>query len=313
MNTRVSIGLAGLFFVAAFSLAARVEPWFQTWEGSTLRRGGMMQALLGDGRRMFANQLFVKADVYFHNGYYPTIFDNNEAFATVHVAADAGAMEEKNTGDIATFLGPPRDWLDAFGRMFFPSQHTHLDAGDLSEHGHTHNHAGAEGEASAEAVAEIMPWLRMSVDLDPNHVESYMVAAFWLRERMHRMDDAEQFLREGLRANPNSYELLYEMGRLLYDGRHDAERARQMWFLALQRWGKQESGKADPDVFMLRSILSELSKLEENEGNFDVARQYLVNAGKTSRDPNLYTQRIAEIDARQKAASSAQSRNPPQP
>ena len=33
------------------------------------------QVLLGDGRKLFANHFFVKADVSFHSGYYPSIFD----------------------------------------------------------------------------------------------------------------------------------------------------------------------------------------------------------------------------------------------
>ena len=37
---------------------------------------------MGDSRRLFANQFFVEADVYFHSGYYPTIFDTPEAERT---------------------------------------------------------------------------------------------------------------------------------------------------------------------------------------------------------------------------------------
>jgi len=33
--------------------------------------------LLGDGRRLFANHFFIMADVYFHSGYYPSVFDRN--------------------------------------------------------------------------------------------------------------------------------------------------------------------------------------------------------------------------------------------
>ncbi len=38
-------------------------------------------------------------------------------------------MKGKNTGDETGFLGPPRNWIDAFGRQFFPSVHTHLSEG----------------------------------------------------------------------------------------------------------------------------------------------------------------------------------------
>ena len=38
--------------------------------------------------------------------------------------------------------------------------------------------------------------------------ETYTVTAYWLRERMGKVDEAEQFLREGLRENPDSYEFM---------------------------------------------------------------------------------------------------------
>ena len=44
-------------------------------------------------------------------------------------------------------------------------------------------------------------------------------AAFWLRTQLHREDEAVRFLREGWRANPDSYAILLELGRLFYQNR----------------------------------------------------------------------------------------------
>lgn len=284
-----------LFFVAAFALGTRVDPWFQSWQGSALRQGNVMQALLGDGRRMFANHFFAKADAYFHSGYYPTVFDNREAFQTAHMAADAGALEEKNAGDEHEFLGPPHDWIEALGRKFYPSEHTHLDEGGACDHDHDSDHVHEHAESAGGTEREILPWLKLSVELDPSRVESYVVAAYWLRERLGRVDEAEQFLREGLRANPDSYEILYEMGRSAFESRKNPERARRLWHLALRKWERAEAGKAEPDYFMLRNILSMLSRLEEESGHFDLARHYLENAAKTAPDPSLYDRRLKAL------------------
>jgi ABC-type transport system involved in multi-copper enzyme maturation permease subunit len=35
----------------------------------------LIQVLLGDGRQVLANHMFTQADVYFHSGYYPSVFD----------------------------------------------------------------------------------------------------------------------------------------------------------------------------------------------------------------------------------------------
>ncbi len=292
---------SAVLFSAAFTVVTQVEPWFQTWAGFTSRQGNVLQALLGDSRRMFANHFFVKADAYFHKGYYPTVFDNRESFQTAHVAADAGALEEKNTGDGCAFLEPPRDWIDAFGRRFYPSEHTHMGEGAGGEE-HDHDHE-QEHEPSTDEVREILPWLRMSVELDPHRVESYVVAAYWLRERMDRVEEAEQFLREGYRENPESYELLFEMGRIAFESRHDHPRARMLWQLATDKWHKSEARKTEPDRFMLRQIMSSRAHLEEAEGKWDQALEFLNVAKAAASVPDMYDIRIKSIT--EKAAASA--------
>ena len=51
----------------------------------------VLNVLLGDGRHLFANQFFVQADVSFHSGYYPSIFDQAHAPKdTSHLTAKEG-------------------------------------------------------------------------------------------------------------------------------------------------------------------------------------------------------------------------------
>ena len=69
---------------------------------------------------MFANQFFVQADVSFHSGYYPSIFDQARAAAqdTRHLTAKEGEPAEEEHEKRMQFLGPPRDWIERFGRHF---------------------------------------------------------------------------------------------------------------------------------------------------------------------------------------------------
>src|SRR3984885_16381936 len=136
--------------VFCFGLAANLQPQFQSLENSRRQSDNFFSLLLGDSSRMFANSFFVKADEYYHSGYYPTIFDNNEAFKTPHMAEDTGAVASKNHGDETSFMGPPRNWVDSFARLFIPNRHTHLDEG------------GAAGDLSnSSEVREILPWLKL--------------------------------------------------------------------------------------------------------------------------------------------------------
>src|SRR6266566_2113020 len=200
-STRIwLLAFCGLF-VICFGLAANLDLWFQSWQGNRTKSTDALSVMLGDGTRMFATHFFVKADAYFHSGFYPTVFDNREAFQTPHMAEDSGTVGGRNQGDEKGFLGKPRDWIDGFSRQFFPSTHTHLDEGGAS---------GDLGQTSD--VREILPWLRLSAELNPNDIRTYTVTAYWLRDRLNKPAEAEQFLRDGLQANPGSYEILFELG-----------------------------------------------------------------------------------------------------
>ncbi|MCX6887790.1 MAG: hypothetical protein NTX27_22450, partial [Verrucomicrobia bacterium] len=67
-----------LLAATALTLATCLQPRAKTWA----RQGdseNVFKALLGDTRRLFSNHFFVKADVSFHSGYYPSIFDQASA------------------------------------------------------------------------------------------------------------------------------------------------------------------------------------------------------------------------------------------
>jgi tetratricopeptide (TPR) repeat protein len=281
-----------LLVVVAVSLATALEPWFQNWSGSRTKSGDLLQVALGDSRRMFARHFFTKADVYFHNGYYPTIYDDRKGFEEGHVgeAAHGHGGEEEEAED---FLGKPKDWIDRFGRNFYPARHTHLgESGcghsccqrarenkghdDNCEHkghekGHHHDQE-ATGKSGAER--ELLPWFRLSAELDPQRIETYVIASYWLRTQLNQVDEAEAFLREGLRANPGDYELLFELGRMSHENRKDVTRARNILELALKNWREREGAKPEPNVFLGGQILNQLALLEREQHNYPRAIEH---------------------------------------
>jgi tetratricopeptide (TPR) repeat protein len=276
-----------LLFVAllvfCFGLAAHLEPEFQAMRLSRAN-GDVFNVLLGDSRAMFANHFYVKADEYYHSGYYPTIFDNRANFETPHMAEDTGAVNSKNHGEEDSFMGPPRDWIDAFGRHFFPDRHTHLDEG-----GPTDDLSGSDN------VREILPWLKLSADLDPDNVQTYTVTAYWLRTRMHKNAEAEAFLHEGLRNNPDSYEILFELGRLYDESYHDTKRARNVWEAAVRKWLALTPQAQKENKLIFEQITTHLGQLEENAGNFQKATDWFQAAQKVSLTPQLLQKKIDEL------------------
>jgi tetratricopeptide (TPR) repeat protein len=272
------------------SLATWLEPWFQTWAGNRAKSANVLSVALGDGRKLFASHFFAKADAYFHSGFYPTIFDNREAFQTPHVAADAGAASSHNQGDESGFLGKPRDWIDAFSRQFFPSTHTHLDEGGAE------GRAGAPGdEAETAKVREILPWLRLAAELDPEQPQTYVVASYWLRTRLGKVDEAEEFLREGLRYNLGDPEILWELGQIYSQNRNDPEHAGNVWEWALRNWRAKESAAAEPNLLLYAQLLGNLAKLEEDRKNYSKAIDYVTQLQEVSPNKASLQEWIKEL------------------
>jgi tetratricopeptide (TPR) repeat protein len=266
-----------LLLSACVALATVLQPLAASWDPQA-ESGGILKLLLGDSRRLLADQFMEQADVSFHSGYYPSIFDERKApKETAHLTSKEGSPEAEAHEKEMNFMGPPRDVIERFGRNFLITEHTHLEGGN---------------------EREILPWLRISAELDPHRIDTYTVASYWLRNSLGRVDDAEQFLREGLRNNPGSYELWYELGLLYYDNRNDVARARNAWELALKYWQKDEPSQKEPDLIGFERIVIRLANLEERSGNLPRAIEYFKLALKTSPNPDVLQQQIHALQER---------------
>jgi tetratricopeptide (TPR) repeat protein len=290
MKTSPHLVLA-LALTACFTLATGLEPRAATWSNRS-KSDNVFSVLFGDGRRLFANQFFTMADVYFHSGYYPSIFDLREEGTKEIVAESHGHTDSAEDELKEDFLGRPKDWIDRFGRHFHITQHLHLEHGD---------------------EREILPWLRLAADMDPQKIETYTVGSFFMREHLNQPREAEAFLREGLRNNPDSYEILFELGRLYNENYHDTDRARNVWQLALRRWMQQDSALQKENQLGLDEITVNLAHLEEGAGNYEDAVRWFQAAQKASPTPDALQQQIEEIKKKMAVQTNAPAAAPRQP
>jgi hypothetical protein len=262
-----------LALTCCVSLATWVQPKLEGFRKDG-RGDSFWDATLGEFRVLVSAQLFTKADMYLHAGYYPTIFDQAQMHEEKHIAQRPDEADHSSEGPTSEdhqhehetpqvggeakpdygFMGPPKDWVDRLGRNFYPSRHIH--------------------PKSAAESSEVFPWLRFSATLDPHRVETYSVAGYWLRQHMGRPAEAESFLREGWRNNPDSPEILLELGRAYEANGKDADRIRNLWHLALTKWEKQEAGNKEPDYVLKMQILANLIRFEEKAGNAEKASSY---------------------------------------
>lgn len=296
MKTLRPILLLGLLAAAAFTLATAVEPYFRELNSARTDEGAFTK-LLGDGRRMFSGQAVEMADVYLHSGFYPSIFD--ERGKTAPKAIHASESHETHDADDhehhkhdaeghcvhdddrveaheedMDFMGTPRDWLEGFIRRFRITEHTHLENGD---------------------EREIMPWLKLAIELNPQALETYIDTAYWLRVRLGRTEDARKILREGIRNNPRSYELLFEMGALYEQADKDDVKARNIWLAALRLWQNLDDAAKTENRNYGAKIAVNLGQLETRAGDYARALQHYEIAKAYSPSPQAIEARIAEV------------------
>ena len=272
MKAATSLIFAVLALVA-FSLATQLDLAATGWSRAD-RSGNFLGLMFGDGRKLLGNQFFTMADVYFHSGYYPSVFDQKAEGQKEIIAASHGKKEDEEDEKNEDFLGKPKDWVDAFGRNFKITQHTHLEAG---------------------REREILPWLRLAAELDPNKIETYTVGAFFLREHLHRADQAEAFLREGLRHNPSSCELLFELGRLYRDHNHDSDHTRNVWHLAVNRYLALKPDEQKESRIVFEEIAVNLGQLESDAGRYEDAINWFRAGQQVAVNPGALQDRIEAV------------------
>ena len=262
------------------------------WSASRGHADNLLAMTLGDARRMFANQFLSEADVYFHSGYYPSIFDEAQATRKSHLAETASqpghGHEHAHEDEISFLENRPRDWIEKFGRNFFVAEHTEL--------------SGAE-------TRELLPWLRLSAELNPTNSLTYTLGAYLLRQHVHKPNEALEFLREGLSVNTSSFEILYELGRLFDEDFHDARRAENLWEKALEKWEATEGKNPEPDVTAYRETLTHLATSKEKSGNISEAIVYLSRVKKISPSPDAIQKRIDDLQQNSAAPTKSPSQN----
>lgn len=111
-------------------------------------------------------------------------------------------------------------------------------------------------------VKEIMPWLWLSIRMDPSNVETYLTASFWLAHECGRPDLAHMVLAEARWANSFNYKTALEDACLyLKDG--NTGEAGKLFESALAFWpgtGEQDSDDARRDkarILLYRALIFE--------------------------------------------------------
>jgi len=212
---------------------------------------------LGEAKNLVADLTYLKADEYYHGG-----------------------VRHKNLEPHVCLL---RDKEEQIGRKGLvkdlPHLHKHADenegetektcifnilpriGGEISIHQHRHLHG--------EEEKEVVPWLYYSVKLNPHNIEAYVIGAYWVGSRLGKVDEALKFLREGMKYNPNAWQIYSEMGNLYFTEKQDYPQSIRFYSKAELLMNEENCDKFD-----MSHVLTFLGASYEKTGRADKAIEY---------------------------------------
>ncbi|MBU0477346.1 tetratricopeptide repeat protein [bacterium] len=148
--------------------------------------------------------------------------------------------------------------------------HCHIleeaDMGEHTQHKHEHNHKEIEHRHKLEynrldklfakleynlkpnitehlhskRENELMPWFKLATIFNPHHVRAYAVGGYWLAFRLGKLDEAIKFMAEGIKNNPDSYQIAEEMGIVYFSKLKDYKKAQYYFERALKSQAKMD-------------------------------------------------------------------------
>lgn len=206
----------GVFII--LGVAGRAVQSVAETAGNPSRRSGLNAhesqagaSLLGQFRTNASAWLWLKADLYLHNGVETRPMTDAEAAAGEESIRDGDGWHE-SVGDpsrlVTTVPDARRDFRGILGSLERETQAFR----DLQ--GHTHREA-----------SESLPLFRLMTWLDPGFVPGWTTGAMILAGEPKGTDLAIRFLTEGLASNPQSIAIRVDLARLHLAARGDARTA----------------------------------------------------------------------------------------
>lgn len=203
-HTCYMFAFAGLFAIAALrpSIVSGAR-WEADVDDSVREQvnSSSFAAILGEIRASAADLMWVKTERYLHSGVAFTGHLDEDAMArTGEVAVKHDHEHEEHDGCGPTLIpDASRDYRGFVGtlhREIHPWQDEHTE----------HAHSGSD---------ELLPWYRMLTYSNPHHWRGYNIGAWWLSRNPATRLEAESFIEEGVRNNPNVFQLQLMRGRVL--------------------------------------------------------------------------------------------------
>jgi len=229
MKRRPSVRLVFLLLAVVIPLLAlRVDP--REYAGGrsrdavarSQRNASSIAILLGELRTSMSDILFVKTERYLHSGvaYVPhheeQLLSVEEMGEEVQEHQSEIGLEDDDHAGTPTLIPPAeKDYRGFIGRL-----HREVKPWRDPERAHLHTDG-----------TQLLPWFRIMTLTDPHYVMGYTVGGWWIAA--HDEEASLQFLEEGIRNNPDAFQIRMARGfilvRKLRQDRENQEMLDKVW------------------------------------------------------------------------------------
>lgn len=110
-----------------------------------------------------------------------------------------------------------------------------------------------EHEHDSNGIYAMLPWYWLTTTLDPTFERAYSNGAYFLAFNLGKVDEAINYLQEGIHNNPDSYTLYYVFGRIYFSKFHDYDVAIQYFKKALTYTIAEEEDEEEVYRFLIFS------------------------------------------------------------
>jgi len=173
-------------------IAVRIDIYNQAYAACHPKSDApVFMRFLGEGRSIVSSLSVLQADRYYHGGIEHLPDEHGESCSIV----------ERNYKEHKHHEEHVLPEINPFNILF----HIYRAVG-LTEHVHLHG----------DQMKEIIPWLYYASEIDPHNTQAYTLTGYYLCDRLDQVDQGIVFLREGLRKNPDSWEINAELGRIYF-------------------------------------------------------------------------------------------------
>lgn len=176
------------------------------------RNSSAVASMLGEFRTSMSDILFLKTERYLHSGVGYTSHINKRLMSVSSTAASNFAHQQTVDADKDVILSNNTK-EDSESSLLIPDDETDFRGfiGELNRE--VKPWLPPDQHASHTDGKEVLPWFRVMTMSDPHYVRGYAVGGWWLKSI--NINEAMEFLEEGMRNNPEAFQIYVTYGDVL--------------------------------------------------------------------------------------------------